>query len=660
MDPIEIEGPDGAVIEFPAGTDDATIQQAMAAAYPSPPAGEAPAAQGGPRYGEAGTFERTWEGLTPAQVEAYQKFHDENGGIQSNQPAGTDGNPLLVGDDMSPEDMQKLVDDGATFIDREGRMNRKADDLYGLYTGLQRPAINVGNWIEGGIKKVAGEGAAEAFHDIRPYHTTQEAADEMEQLARGANVRAGRGGQLLGQAASAIPATILTRNPWLAGAVEGGLSSTAQDAKGLAMDAGFGAVTNRLGDGAVRMLGGVVSPNVAPGTQRLLDSGVTPSPGQLLGGGFHKAEDATTGVLGLGELTGGSQRQAAASYNRGAFNRPLERLGMKAPEGLNTHQMVDFTQQALDDAYNEVIPRLNVRLDRDFMTDFQDLDNMSQGLSADQKGMWDNLIQREVAPRFNSAQGPANGRITGDSFKELESILGREARDFRASPSPHDRRYAAAVRELQSSIRDMAARQNPEDAATLQGINQSYRELTILEDATNAAREGGGGQFTPDQLGRASRAADSTMRRRASARNEDIYGQYAEDGAALLNRTVNDSGTASRGAMTTALAAGFFGGKVAVAVNPWAVALLGAGALPYTRVGNRVFTAAVTARPRSITDPIRQGLDASAPFAGQLAAMTNTMTRNENRASRAEDEEINAALGYGPESEGAADLEGLY
>ena len=94
-----------------------------------------------------------------------------------------------------------------------------------------------------------------------------------------------------------------------------------------------------------------------------------------------------------------------------------------------------------------------------------------------------------------------------------------------------------------------------------------------------------------------------------------------------------------------------------MSVNPWAVALLGAGALPYPRTGNRLFTAAVTARPRGITDPIREGLDASAPFIGQGAAMANTLSRNESRANHAEDEEINAALG--PDV-GADDLEGLY
>lgn len=666
MGPIEVEGPDGSVVEFPEGTDDATISRVMAETYggpngaaaPSAPAAEAPA-PGGPTYGDRGTFDRTWEGVTDAQRAAYQELSDKEG-IKANQPVGTDGNPLLVGDDMSPEAMQKLIDDGVTFIDREGRWNRKSDQLYGLYSGLQRPFINAGNWVEGGIEKVAGEGAADAFHEMRPYHTTQEAADEMEDLARQANARAGKGGQFVGQAISTIPVGIATRNPWLAGAAEGALGSNATDAKGLAADTAVGALAGRAGDGAARMLGSVISPNVAPATQRLLDAGVTPSPGQLAGGAFHRIEDATTGVIGIGDLTSSAQKRARLSYNRGGFQRPLAKVGVELPQqDMNSHQMVDFTQQALGDAYDNLIPQLDVRLDQGFLQGFQNLDSMARNLHADSRDMWDNLIKNEFAPRFNNVPGSANGRITGESYKELESILSKEVRDFRRSPNPHDQRYANAVRELQTELREMAARANPQHAEDLGNINAAWRELMVLEDAVNRSAEGSGGVFTPAQLGMASRMADPSMRRRAAARNEDLFGQYAEDGADMMRQTVGDPGTAQRGLVTAGLAAGFLGGKISVAVNPWAVGALALGAAPYTRQGNRLFTAMLTSRPRSITDPIREGIDAAAPYLGQGAAIAATVERSDNRADRQDGDRLEA-IRQAEEQFPAQDLEGLY
>ena len=658
MGPIEVEGPDGGVIEFPEGTDDATIQRVMAETYggpSSPPAAEAP----GSTKTDWGT-EQTWEGVTPAQREAYQALSDSEGGIKADQPFGTDGNPVLLGPDMTPEALAKLEADGVTYIDREGRWNRKAHDVLGAFVGAARPFINVGNWVEGGIEKVAGEGAADAFHDIRPKYTTQEGIDELEGLARDAGFRPGRAGQFAGAAVSSIPVGILTRNPWLAGAADGALNSTATDARGLAADTVVGALAGRAVDGAARMVGTAVSPRVAPGTQRLLDAGVTPSPGQLLGGAAHKVEDATTGVFGIGELTSGAQNRARVSFNRGGFQRPLAKVGVELPQqDMNSHQMVEFTQDALGDAYDNLIPQLDVRLDTGFMQGFQNLDSMARNLNADGRTMWDNLIQNEFAPRFNSAPGPANGRITGESYKELESLLSKEVRDFRNSQNPHDRRYANAVRELQTELREMAARANPEHAEQLGNINAAWRELMVLEDAVNKAPEGSGGVFTPAQLGAASRMSDPSMRRRAAARNQDLFGQYAEDGADMMRQTVGDPGTAQRGLVTAGLAAGFLGGKIAVAVNPWAVGALALGAVPYTRQGNRLFTAMITQRPRGITDPIREGIDAMAPYAGQAAAIGATTERADNRADRVDSDRLEA-IRVAEEQFPAEDLEGLY
>lgn len=672
MGPIEIEGPDGSVVEFPEGTDDATISRVMAETYggpngaaaSSPPAAEAPA-PGGPAYGSEGTFDRSWEGVTDEQRAAYQALSDSEG-IKADQPVGSDGNPLLVGADMSPEALDKLKQDGVTFIDREGRWNRKAHDGLGLFVGAARPFVNVGNWVEGGIEKVAGEEAADAFHGIRPEYTTQEGLDGLTEAAATAGFRPGKVGQFAGAAVSSVPVGLLTRNPWLAGAADGALNSNATDAKGLAADTAVGAIAGRAGEGAARMLGSAISPTVRPGLRRQLDAGVTPSPGQLLGGAFHKAEDATTGIFGIGELTGGSQRRARESFNRGGFQRPLSKVGVELPsEDMTTHRMVEFTQDALSDAYDELIPQLDVRLDQGFQGAFRNLDAMARNLNADGRGMWDSFIQNEFAPRFNNVPGPANGRITGESYKELESILSKEVRDFRSSPSPHDRRYASALRELQTELREMAARANPDHAERLQNINAAWRELTVLEDATNRAKEGSGGVFTPDQLGQASRAADPSMRRRAAARNQDLFGEYAEDGADLLKQTVGDPGTAQRGLMSALVGAGFLGGGIALKVNPWAVGALAVGAAPYTRVGNRLFTAAMTQRPRGITDPIREGLDAAAPFVGQGAALAATTGRADSRDNRRDGDRLEAirqAEEQFPVEEQlpAADLEGLY
>jgi len=679
MDPIIVVGPDGVENEFPAGTSDEVISSAMAQAYPSPAPGAGPGAAAAPAAApqEAAPalndadgdgqidYENTWEGTTPEQQTAWVAGMND-GSINPNFPAGTDQNPFVVPENISDEQIADLVSRGVTYVDREGRMQRKADDTYGLFLGAARPVNNTLDWLQGGLDQVGMGDAFGQFRDQNMRSTTDEGMAEIEALAQQAGVRPGRAGQFAGAVGATAPLALATRNPWLLGAAEGALSSTADDAMGLARDTAIGAVIGKGGDAVTRGLGSMISPNINPATRRLVDQGVEVSPGQLLGGLAHRAEDAMTGIPIIGDIPNASQRLAQESVATVALQRPLSAIGVEMPRNLNSvHEQVDFTQRAVGDAYDELIPQLDVRLDQAFSTDYRALNQSVRNMQPDQVHQWDQLIRNEVAPRFNAAIGPANGRITGESFKELESILGREVRDFSASASPHDRRYASAVRELQAQMRDMLARTNPQHADRLQGINDAYRQLTVLEDAANMAPAGARGRFTPNQLEMAARRADPTIRRRAAARGDSLFQDLSQDAGEVMTRTVGDTGTATRGAMTAGLGAAFFGQSMNIAINPWAVGALALGAIPYNRTGNRLFTAALTQRPE-FAGAVRGVVDASAPFVGLAGATHNSGDRNEPRASAFEanaNGEMRArfdAIQRQMDAEAGNNLEGLY
>lgn len=649
MDPIEIEAPDGSIVEFPAGTDDATIQAAMAEAYPADPDSLTPPEPASDETGQDQRglnvdadgnigYERTWEGVNELQAAEIQRMMQE-GTYMGGAAPGTNDNPFVIPEDFSDTEMKQLIERGVTFIDREGRQQRKSDPEYGLYVGMARPAINTMNWLESGVRAV-NEGAGEAFSDFRDEnmrYTTQEGYDELEAESRRVGVRPGRAEQVVGSMAATAPLALATRNPWLLGAAEGALTSNAQDAGGLARDTAFGAVVGKGGDMAVRGLGSIVSPNINPATRRLVEEGTEVSPGQLMGGVAHQMEDAMTGIPALGEIPNAAQRRALETMNQTAIQRPMTALGVELPRNLrSTHEAIDFAQQAATDAYEDLIPRLQVRLDQDFATEFRTLNAGVQNMNAAQVDQWTKLINNEVMPRFNAAMGPANGRITGESFKELESILSREVRDFTApNASPHDRRYASAVRELQSQLRDMLARNNPAHAERLQSINDAYRQLTVLEDAAQAAPAGSRGQFTPHILEQAARRADPSVRRRATARGDALFQDLSQDAGEVMRRTVNDSGTATRGAVSAGLGAALLGTTLNVSINPWAVGALALGAIPYNRTGNRLFTAAMMRRPDWAAGA-REFLDSNARLGGMFAAGNNQMNRNENRMDMGE------------------------
>lgn len=647
MDPIIVVGPDGVENEFPAGTDDATISAAMAAAYPPPGEGGAPQEQAGPTHqlardplkpdrialDETAGFNPDW----PSHA-TYAKMA-EDGEINPNFPEGTDQNPYTIPPGMSDDAIQELIERGVTFIDAEGRVQRKADDLYGLYVGMARPAVNTMNWLENGIDAagdfVGAEGAGEAFHDWRlqnTFHATQEGMDSLEAQARQVGVRPGRGGQVAGSVVATAPLAAATRNPWLLGAAEGALTSNAQDAAGLARDTAFGAVVGKGGDVAARALGSAIRPNINPATRRLVEEGVEVSPGQLLGGLAHRTEDATTGVPALGDIPNSAQRRAQESVAHVAVQRPLTSIGVELPRNIqSTHDAIDFAQREIGQAYDDLIPQLDLRLDPNFATDFRSLDAAVRNMQDPQVQQWERLIQNEVMPRFNSIPGTANGRITGESFKELESILGKEVRDFSSGlASPHDRRYASAVRELQAQLRDMLARNNPAQAERLQSINDAYRQLSVLEDAAQSAPAGARGRFTPQQLDAAARRADPSVRRRAHARGDSLFQDLSQDAGEVMARTVNDSGTATRGAMTAALGAAFLGQTMNISVNPWALGALTMGALPYNRQGGRIFTSMMTQRPE-FAGAARRVVDNNSWLAALTASANNSVDRNEGR-----------------------------
>lgn len=692
MDPIIVVGPDGVEVEFPAGTDDATIERAMAEAYPSETALD-PATAGAdeghqdqeasvdPFEGQAG-LQRDYRGRIdvnypnldlnkPAHMTWYNAAN--RGELNPNMPLGSNENPYVLDPGMSDRAIQELIDAGVTFIDSEGRMQRKADDLLGAQVGVMQPFNNAAGWLEGGLERLGvpvdaiNNWTADNLGMARGTEGARENLQNTLDEATADGRRPGRAGQFVGSMVATAPLALATRNPWLLGAGEGALTSNADDAMGLARDAALGAVVGKGGDVVLRGLGSAIDPRIDPATRRLVEQGVEVSPGQLLGGLAHRTEDAMTGVPAIGDIPNAAQRRAQESVATVALQRPMTSIGVEMPRNLNSvHEQVDFAQRAVSDAYDELIPQLDLRLDPDFGVEFRSLDANVRNMQPDQVHQWDQLIRNEVMPRFNSVQGVANGRITGESFKELESVLGREVRDFTASASPHDRRYASAVRELQAQLRDMLARNNPNHAERLAGINDAYRQLAVIEDAVNRAPAGSRGRFTPQQLEQAARNADPSIRRRAAARGDALFQDLAEDAGSVMTRTVNDSGTATRGAITAGLGAAFFGSTLNVSVNPWAVGALALGALPYNRTGNRVFTSMMTQRPAMAT-PIRDMLDQNSWMAAMASSANNQIDRNENRRNSAEaneDAELRnrwMALQQQAEAQAAgADLEGLY
>jgi hypothetical protein len=97
----------------------------------------------------------------------------------------------------------------------------------------------------------------------------------------------------------------------------------AQKGKQTGIGAAGGAVAPVVTGAAARM----ISPNVNPNVRALMDVGVTPTPGQILGGTANRLEEAAQSIPFVGDAIKGARGRAIEDVNRAAINRALNPIG---------------------------------------------------------------------------------------------------------------------------------------------------------------------------------------------------------------------------------------------------------------------------------------------------------------------------------------------
>jgi len=202
-------------------------------------------------------------------------------------------------------------------------------------------------------------------------------------------------------------------------------------------------------------------------------------------------------------------------------------------------------------AYDDAISRVtNFGPDTRFVADVQRVG--SQLLTPESRRTFTRLVSDRVLSRF---QG---GPIDGATFKTIDAELGQIGRNYGGSTIAAEREIGEAVRGLQRSMRELAARTNPDAAPAIRAADAAYARLLRLEGAaaSQAATEG---VFTPAQFSRAVQRFDNTPRDRAFARGDALMQDLSDAGRAVLPRTVPDSGTPERAMVANALLGGGLG-----------------------------------------------------------------------------------------------------
>jgi len=397
-------------------------------------------------------------------------------------------------------------------------------------------------------------------------------------------VRLASGETALGRAANAMASGGLYGAASGAGNAEPGARMS-----GAATGAALGSVAAPVGNMLARGVANVISPNVAPVVARLQAEGIPLTPGQILGAtgsmvgrGIRSAEEMATSVPGLGAVIKGAQTRGVEAFNRAAINKALSPIGESLPDGVAIGPVgVKYAGDKLSNAYEAILPKLAAKADGQFATDLGSVAEAMDTMVGPRAEQFAKIMDSDVRRFFND-----DGSITGRGMKDVETRLGQRIRSFMSSPDADQREMGIALRTVQEAIRDMAARQNPNQAAALRSINDGWAALTRVETAGAKGTDAG---FSPGNFRQAVKEGDKTVRKRGFARGDALLQQFADDANTVLPNKTPDSGSAGRGLLGLLLTG-------QLALGPKGVAIGGAAAAPYTKMGGKAAEWALTGR----------------------------------------------------------------
>lgn len=341
-----------------------------------------------------------------------------------------------------------------------------------------------------------------------------------------------------------------------------------------------------IGGAVSPVMGGIanaVKPETSKYVQLLMKEGVTPTSGQIMGGTANALESKMQSLPITGDMITAGKKSAINQFNTAALNRALSPIG----ESVDTigREGVKQVRQKLQNAYDDLLPKMSFKPDQQFNTEYANLQNMAQGLGDKERAKFTSVMN-DVLSKISP-----NGSMDGETFKIVESKLNQEAKKFSGSADAYQKELGDALNEGLRIFRSTLPRVNPAHAEQLSKINTGWANYARLRQAASSTASGANeGVFTPAQLAMAIRMQDKTAGKGASAEGSALMQDLAEAGTNVLGSKYPDSGTAGRlllggGALSSA------------AVNPLIPAGLALGGLPFVGPGKSAMAALLTKRP---------------------------------------------------------------
>lgn len=352
-----------------------------------------------------------------------------------------------------------------------------------------------------------------------------------------------------------------SRVPGIAGKVLGS-ARTADGLYGMGYGAGSSdddRITGALLGGTTGMVGGMFGRGLArtagkaargvtdESVKYLNDLGVPLTFGQAVGqsgragNAVRSMENSLSGAPVIGDMIKARQREGFQGVNRAAFDQGLSPIGATT-NGVIGAEGVDAAKVAVNKGFRDSLDPVNVSLDPEFGADYTNAALRAGDLP---QSMADNAGST-LSMRIQDNVSPA-GDLTGNDFQQSLRGLKRDAKSFANQPYGHD--FGEVTRQGQDALEGLLQRQAPDALPAYKAANAANRNVSVLKDAVNRARNGvRSGEtdlFSPSQLSDAA-AANARQFGGSQGTTQQPFYDLTRHAQKILPSNVPDSGTAGR------------------------------------------------------------------------------------------------------------------
>jgi hypothetical protein len=390
------------------------------------------------------------------------------------------------------------------------------------------------------------------------------------------------------QGARALGAGIGTQAA-VSGAVQGAMQPVNEPtgfAEEKATQIGLGAIGGKVGEAVASATGKVLNPLASKAEQTMRDLGITPTPGQTLGGVYKKAEDFAQNLPLIGGQIRNAREKVLFDFNKGVINKALDKVGDKLPESVVGRDAVAYAAEQVSNKYDEVLGKMNFNLDFKTTSGILDALNKANLPSSAQREEATNVLNNIALDKFSGKT------LTGAEYKAIESDLAKEVVKYKNSQAAADRNIGDALQGVLNTFKTELYQQNQRYTPQLRRIDSAYGDLKVMERA--AANTGAeNGVFTPKQYSLAVKQSDLTRQKSAFARGTARGQELSE---AALKTIGQDASSTLEGR----LAIGSLGGIAALSKPMVSIPAIAGTTALYSPMGIRAADIALRQRPELV------------------------------------------------------------